>query len=429
MTNCQDIQRDLEWLQEMQRRLGMALQSEKIDEAEKIRSEIKKDLPEIWKPIDAYQLHWRERVATEHDYDFVDVPVEGLAMVNAGKDVFFVDSDGVPISEDRYLRAERFSEGCACVYTEAGTFFIDRQGLPLFKNWFDGANSFHEGRTWVMKDKEFFFIDHSGQPISDKKYRDVSDFTNGFAVVRDRDGHVHIDQQGREISSERYQACGLFSGEGLAWVKLNDKYSFIDGGGQRLTAEWYDEPIHFYNGVAMVKKNGFYHFIDRTGQPTSDRKFGYGAVSEFSEGFAGVFYGGEFKGRQDEWRHSFFIDQSGEPVFGKKFDMVGEFHDGRAAVEIGKRKFFIDQTGKRLSQAWYDDVVDFNEGLARVKRGKKYFFIDRAGQPISDERYDGATVAFKGGLVWVSQGKEAFFINRKGRKVFPLQKGASFTSF
>ena len=67
------------------------------------------------------------------------------------------------------------------------------------------------------------------------------------------------------ITFTQYKNIGDFS-EGLARVKLNDKWGFIDKTGKEVVPPKYDETGNFHEGLAKVKLNGKYGFIDTTGK-------------------------------------------------------------------------------------------------------------------------------------------------------------------
>ena len=81
-----------------------------------------------------------------------------------------------------------------------------------------------------------------------------------------------------------------------------------------------------------------------------------------------------------------FIDRAGRIVIPLQFDSVNDFHDGLALVTASNRKMFIDTSGKIVFnavydvvnanhqpqfQAYFDVVSNFSEGLAPVNIGQK----------------------------------------------------------
>ena len=90
--------------------------------------------------------------------------------------------------------------------------------------------------------------------------------------------------------------------EGLASVKLNDKWGFIDKTGEEVIPIKYDVAWKFSESLARVKLNGKWGFINKTGEEVIPLK--YDEVEDFSEGFAKVKLNGKV----------FYINQKGEYV-------------------------------------------------------------------------------------------------------------------
>ena len=62
----------------------------------------------------------------------------------------------------------------------------------------------------------------------------------------------------------KYDYTGIFS-EGLASVKLNDKWGFLNKGGKEIIYLKYDYAEDFRNGLARVETNDKYGYIDKNG--------------------------------------------------------------------------------------------------------------------------------------------------------------------
>ena len=61
----------------------------------------------------------------------------------------------------------------------------------------------------------------------------------------------------------KYDWVGSFS-EGLAKVKLGDKYGFIDKTGKEVVPPKYDDLVFFSKGLAKVELDGQWGLVDRT---------------------------------------------------------------------------------------------------------------------------------------------------------------------
>ncbi len=98
-----------------------------------------------------------------------------------------------------------------------------------------------------------------------------------------------------------YDAIGIFH-EGLASVKKNGKYGFIDKTGKEVIPFEYDYVCDFHEGLAGARKNGKYGFIDKTGKVVIP--FEYNSVSAFHDGFVLVI--------NDE--ESYYIDKNNQKL-------------------------------------------------------------------------------------------------------------------
>ena len=70
-------------------------------------------------------------------------------------------------------------------------------------------------------------------------------------------------ETGKEVIPYKYDGAKDFS-EGLAAVKLNGKWGYIDDTGKEVIPLKYDNAWRFSNGLAEVKLNGKWGCIDKT---------------------------------------------------------------------------------------------------------------------------------------------------------------------
>lgn len=91
-------------------------------------------------------------------------------------------------------------------------------------------------------------------------------------------------------------------------------------------------------GLAVVKRDGKYGFIDNTGQVVIPPK--YDLVWDFSEGLARVSQNGK----------AGFIDNTGKVVIPLKYDKAYSFYNGVAGVldRSTGEAFYINRQGERL---------------------------------------------------------------------------------
>lgn len=89
----------------------------------------------------------------------------------------------------------------------------------------------------------------------------------------------------KEVIPCKYDYAGDFS-DGLAEVKLNGKYGFIDKTGKEVVLCKYDDVWESSEGLARVELDGKWGCIDKTGKEIMP--FIYDFIGDFSEGLAYV---------------------------------------------------------------------------------------------------------------------------------------------
>ncbi len=200
-------------------------------------------------------------------------------------------------------------------------------------------------------------------------------------------------------------SCDCFS-EGLAAVKLNDKYGYIDWKGTIVIPAVYEEANNFVNNMALVKLNGKMGCIDRSGNIIIPLLYDY--FSDFSEGLAVVRAGDKCS----------FIDVNGKKVFPIDFDGANGFYKGRARVTYNGKEGIIDKTGAFIVPAKYRYIERFEEGKAGVKLNDKWGFIDENGKEIVPAIYDYVN-SFSNGMAAVELNGKWGYIDSAGNLAVP----------
>ena len=111
---------------------------------------------------------------------------------------------------------------------------------------------------------------------------------------------------------------------------------------------------------------------------------------------------------------SFYSNIDPKFKFRLKFDLIEDFKEGFATVELNDKYNFINIEGKLLSKQWFDDTYDFHEGFAKVYLNNKWNFINTEGLFLSNQWFDAAG-NFKEGFARVKLNDKYNFINTEGR--------------
>ncbi len=244
--------------------------------------------------------------------------------------------------------------------------FIDRSGRvvmgPSLTRVFPQDGAYREGLLAVVEGKETRYLDRTGALV----FR-VAGWGNSFA-------------------------------EGLAAVRVGDKWGFIDKTGKWAVAPRFHWVSDFADGLAMVEvlgEVGSTGYINREGKMVIPANLSVG--DSFREGLAAVVPDGPCRitnGGSCDYsrlaptgsfaRHDcrfVFIDKTGRPVTGQRYDSAQEYSEGLAGVRVGDLWGYVDHAGKWVIPARFTSAAPFSDGLARVSEGGRTFFITRDGVP------------------------------------------------
>lgn len=271
------------------------------------------------------------------------------------------------------------------------------------------------------------------------KYDGISEFYEGLAVVKLNNKWGFIDKTGEEILPLIYDEASPFS-DGLAVVRQGEKLFVIDKSGKEIFPIHYEaiSSMGFREGLVVVKKDGKCGYMDKTGKLVIPATFSWAA--DFSEGLAQIEQNGKY-GFIDKYgkvvipatfyeaykfsqgvaqiRYSFIgpyglIDKSGKVLVSPKYEEIREFSEDMAAVRLENDHWgYIDKAGKEVISPVYNFVGDFSEGLAAVRlEDGSYSYIDKTGKAILQHLSWAGD--FSGGLALVKQGDNYGFIDTSG---------------
>ena len=227
--------------------------------------------------------------------------IDGLAPVRKNGKWGFIDKTGKVVIPFKYDWATNFTDGLACVCLKGQSFYIDKTGSPALVPDYDMVFPFLANEAIVLSEDEGYgVIDSKGNEIvpcgyewieptgygsywvsiNDKygiinpskkiygscKYDDWFDFSEDVAFVSAEDNKLEaINPSGMRIMAETFEDSGAFS-EGLASVKKNGKWGYIDHAGNVVIPYQFEEAFDFDNGFAVVKMKGKQGVINRTGE-------------------------------------------------------------------------------------------------------------------------------------------------------------------
>ncbi|MBN2363453.1 WG repeat-containing protein [candidate division WOR-3 bacterium] len=239
-----------------------------------------------------------------------------IAVANQGGSDGYVDKKGEWVIKPDFEMAYDFTDDVASVKINGQIHLIDKTG-KIISDGYESISLFQDGIAWVKKDGFYSFINQNGKMIKD----------------------VWVDQ----FKGAGQGLCGLFLDGGWYFMKKDAS-----------TAGPFEDILLPNEGLARVKKNGLWGFIDLDGADIIPPQ--YVSVYGFTEGFAGVC-------NEDEW---FFIDKKGRKINDEKYDYVGVFSEDRAPVMKGGLWGLIDSAGKKICGFQFGRIGEFSDGMAQA---------------------------------------------------------------
>lgn len=161
--------------------------------------------------------------------------------------------------------------------------------------------------------------------------------------------------------------------EGMAAIKINDLWGFINMAGQVGIPPQFEEVDFFSEGLAEVKIDGKWGYINAQGQLQIPAKFD--TVSSFSQGLAAA-YADDKVG---------YLDTKGEWAITPRFRSGGPFVNGVAVVyEEHGHSYLIDKKGQVIKQ--FAEPIEIDEtplfGAYKAKITKPTLLINKDGRQL-----------------------------------------------
>ena len=328
----------------------------------------------------------------------------------------FINNTGKIAIEPQFDWVGKFSEGLAAVMIEEKIGYINRIGKLVIEPQLeydpeiDGLEYFSEGLAVASFPDRVYdcfqkgYIDNRGRLAIDPQFNQAYPFREGIARVELLTGNhlrwAFIDKVGKTIFSHPSASKARDFSEGLAAVKIERKWGYINPQGKIVIKPQFEDAQDFSEGLAaVIDVIGRWGYIDRTGNLVIKPRFNHvweftTPPGKFSQGLAAV-------GADNGTRRWGYINKRGEFVIQPRFDSgyagCGCFSEGLAWVTVGcepeKRGIttgkygYINKKGEFVIKPIFDFAAEFFDGLAKVqiddsslfKRGK-WGYINKSGQ-------------------------------------------------
>lgn len=274
----------------------------------------------------------------------------------------YINSNGQLQIEPDFQWASLFQEGLAVVRESNRWKYIDKTGEVVIEGNFSSIRNFSQGKAAVRFDGRWGYINTSGNFVINPKFRDAHKFSNGRAFVRSLHnwGYYYIDEKGDKIESVDLPGSFDFVEtnefrDGLALVRDDDEFGYIDKSGNAAIKFKYNEARPFSEKLAAVKISDKWGFINSSEDVEISPQF----IS------AGDFGNGLAPARKNSNQFG-YVNRSGTLIIPEQFEIAEPFQEERAAVFVDGKWTFIDTSGNQITSPKFDEVAPFFNGLAKV---------------------------------------------------------------
>ncbi len=265
---------------------------------------------------------------------------------------------------------------------------------------------------FVFEDNKMLFLaDAYGEKVLNEFSREDFDEKIVYSKVFVKDETVLL-KQGNSLCKS------LINKDGCYLYKKDGKWGFKNIKDKVIIPAKFDRAFNFSEGLAAVKLNDKWFFIDKTGK-ISDKSFD--DANSFKGNFAFV--------KKDE--KSFLIDKDYKILKDLKYDYnplsFQNFSNDYTIIEkLTKPSILIDKTGKVIidESRLYSKIYPVQSGLFRFMKnihGENLFgFINQEGKETILPQYEIATNFYEE-IASVKTKEGWTIINKNGKTVFPLK--------
>lgn len=352
------------------------------------------------------------------DTTFCDelVPTSTGFIVKNGKNsgIWNVDFTEVLPASYRYIQQVEGDLAVVKKDNKYGVIQTDNSVVIPFK--FDSillSERFVRAQEILLGKPSWSLYDVYGIRKSERDYESISPFNGKFFQVKNYGLSGIMDRYGKETVSCVYDSILAYNEDQIV-VKFHGHYGIIDFNEnwllppQPFPVELVDENhfMQFEHGVHLFKNfnNDLIYFTEN---PLSiegkmlkeilpdgtEKKINFDGITvsrttpavvddtriitSEHEGFRGIIRNGKYG----------FIDDRGRLRIANRYEGIGDFNNGLAAVKILGKWGFINAEDKIVINPSYESVSEFRNEVTIVKRGK-FGFVDKTGKLVLETRYD-----------------------------------------
>ncbi len=315
--------------------------------------------------------------------------------------------DVIYMAKKRHVSSEYLSA------TEAELMYVYKMDY----NTYVDVGIFSNNYCAVKKKEVWGFVTRFGEQKIACKYDEVGCYTqSGYVSVR-RNGEAYfINKAGDKIlgTNVPYLRFGQLVGDLVPAQKEDGRYLYLNSRMEEVFGN-YEYASSFNGGIAAVKDNGKWYFIDSAGKQLFEGTYQNVIIDEKEIAFRAnrAFV-------SENGTDYYMIDTAGKRVGTLAFENAKAFSSqGPAAVQIDGKWCFVNESGERTSaEHTYDDARSYQNDLAAVCVNGKWGFVDSEETVVIEPKFNGAKDFNEKGSCFVKNGEtwqllKLFRLNRE----------------
>jgi len=249
-----------------------------------------------------------------------------------------------------------FNNGLLAIKLNNKWGFLNEEGKIEIPPLYDKVTNFNSGYALAEMNEAFYVLDSTGNviPLEVPGITFIKHFSEGLGMIEvNNNKWGFVNGKGKVVIIPQFNSVGYFN-DGLAWARNeNKKIGYINHNGEWIITPMYNEGQEYdsLSGLAMVKINNKWGYVDINGKLSF-----FGETEKtysFSEGLA--------IGRKDD--KVGFLNNKGQWVFPPQFEIAHPFKNGYAAVNIDGLWGIIDKDGNWILKPAFKQIGN----IAKIK--------------------------------------------------------------
>ena len=330
--------------------------------------------------------------------------------------------------------------------TMVGLNYIYDDATQKSYNYYFNERGQMQKNVWIEDEYGKYYFGSDGRGYEGKHEIDgiiylfstSSNLMNDFVGVID-DTYYRTDGNGIVVFEKKV--------EGTGWIKLGDKWAYVDNNGQLLRDTWFQENgIWYYfdwKGLTMVGLNNIYDYDTDNSYYYYFDKNGHMLVNQWINSDYNTYYVGNngraYTGKAEINGANYLFDESGILLKNISYTINGVYYEtngegvivyeqaitGSGWIKVRDRWAYVDENGEFLRDTWFQEngiwyyfdwdgftMVGLNNIYDDATGNSYYYYFNQNGHMITDYWF----------LTNSYQGKNWMYFDSTGKAVIGLQE-------